>query len=519
MDTRYGKEGTTSGIVYLVGAGPGDPGLITVKGLRKVQSADVLVYDYLAAGEIVGQASNHAELIYVGKKGARHTLEQAQINTLLIQKAREGKTIVRLKGGDPYVFGRGGEEAQDLRAAGVPFEIVPGVTSAVAAPAYAGIPVTHRDHASMVTFVTGHEDPTKATSSVDWSYLAACPGTLVFLMGVKNLPTISNSLIQHGKAPDLPAALVRWGTTPRQVSLFSTLGDIPMDAVKKGIKAPAVLVVGSVAALHTELGWFEQKPLFGKRILVTRGREQSRKMAEFITEQGGDPILFPTIEIVAPNDFGPVDEAIKHASTYDWIIFTSVNGVERFFARLFELNADIRSLWGPKIGAIGPITAQTLTKLGLKVDLLAKQFIAEGVLDALSDDAIRGKRFLIPRAETAREALPEGLKARGGEAHVVSVYRTVAPERTNVAHIVDLLTHKAVDAITFTSSSTVTHFKDMLKGENLGKLLDGVRLASIGPITSETLRKQGLPVDIEAEEYTVPGLLAALRKFYSQPQC
>ncbi len=501
------------GTVCLVGAGPGDPGLITVKGLDKIRAADVIVYDYLAGSELLEEAREDAELIYVGKKGKDHTLEQADINDLLVRKANEGKSVVRLKGGDPYVFGRGGEEAEQLVEAGIPFEVVPGVTSAVAAPAYAGIPVTHRDHASMITFITGHEDPSKDESAIDWDVLARNPGTLVFLMGVKNLRNISESLIKYGKPALTPAALVRWGTTPQQISIISTLGEIPLEAEHKELKPPAVLIVGSVVNLRKKLEWFESKPLFGKKILITRSREQSKRMADKIFEHGGEPILFPTISILPPSDPGPLDQAIGKIQTFHWVLFTSANGVEKFLQRFFELKDDIRDMAGPKIGAIGPMTAAAIRRYGLKVDLQAKEFVAEGVLDALEEAEVKGKKFLIPRAESAREVLPEGISRAGGEVEVVSVYRTGLPERGDVEKIRTMLIRKQVDAATFTSSSTVTHLTNMI-GTDLPSLLDGTVVASIGPITSRTLRENGLPVHVEASEYTIDGLVSALAKYF-----
>lgn len=501
--------------MFLVGAGPGDPGLITVKGLEKIRSADVIVYDYLANGELIQEARPEAELVYVGKKGRDHTVEQIDINELLLRKAHEGKTVVRLKGGDPYVFGRGGEEAQELHAAGIPFEVVPGVSSAVAAPAYAGIPVTHRDHASMVTFITGHEDPAKEESAIDWDVLARNPGTLVFLMGVKNLPTISASLIKAGKSPETPAALIRWGTTPQQVVVVSSLAELPAEAERRGMKAPAVLIVGSVALLRDSLAWFENKPLFGKRILITRSREQSVKMAGKISEQGGVPVLFPTIRILPPADYGELDKAVAGIGTYDWIIFTSVNGVEKFFERFFQIKQDIRDMAGPRLGAIGPVTAAALRKLGLKVELLAKEFVAEGVLEVLSRHEVEGKRFLIPRAEKAREILPEGISNMGGHVEVVTVYRTGLPDDADVARILTMLARRELDAVTFTSSSTVTHFVQLMGTTGFSRLMDGVTVASIGPVTSQTIRDFGLPVTVEAAEYTIEGLVSAMAKYFS----
>lgn len=505
---RNGKR--PLGTVFLVGAGPGDPGLITVRGLQMIREADVIVYDYLAVPELLEEARPDAELIYVGKKGKDHTLEQPEINHLLMTKAYEGKTIVRLKGGDPFVFGRGGEEAEELVAAGIPFEVIPGVTSAVAAPAYAGIPVTHRDHASMVTFVTGHEDPTKVQSAIDWEALARIPGTLVFLMGVKNIDNISASLIKHGKSPQTPAALVRWGTTPDQVSLVSSLAEIGMDSTRIGIKPPAVLVVGSVATLNVTLGWFEKKPLFGKRILITRAKRQSKRMVDLVARLGGKAVLFPTIEIRPPDDFRPLDRCIGRISTYDWVLFTSVNGVESFLKRFFELYGDIREMKGPRIGSIGPVTAASIMDRGLKVDLLAKEFMAEGVLAQLGPKDVKGKRFLIPRAEHARDVLPQGITAMGGEVEVVPVYRTVSPSQSHIKKVRELLEQGKIHAITFTSSSTAAHFAEMLADGDLAGLTRHAVLASIGPITSRTMEAKGLRVDLQAAEYTVDGLVNAL---------
>jgi uroporphyrinogen III methyltransferase / synthase len=503
-----------SGIVYLVGSGPGDPGLLTIKGAEKIAEADVIVYDYLAGRNFLEKARADAELIYVGKSGKSHTVEQVDINQILVSKAKEGKIIVRLKGGDPYVFGRGGEEAQELAAAGVTFEVVPGITSAIAAPAYAGIPVTHRDHASMVTFVTGHEDPKKDESAIDWSVLAKMSGTLIFLMGVKNIENISNELISNGKASETPAALVRWGTTPNQVSVVSDLGNIAMESRRKGLSAPAILIVGSVIRLKETLSWYENKPLFGRKILVTRSREQSRKMSDKIYASGGEPVTFPTIEIAPPTSYDPLDAAIDKISSYDWVVFTSENGVELFFRRFFALEKDIRQLAGPRFGAIGPVTAKAISSRGIKVDMLAKEFVAEGILSFFERQDLTGRSFLIPRAEKARDILPEGLVGMGASVEVVSVYKTVLPSGEDVDTIKKMLLDKAIDAITFTSSSTVNHFIEMFHSVNIGDLLHGVLLASIGPITTDTLARHGLKASVQAQEYTVDGLIRALTDHY-----
>lgn len=513
-DTSELSKKRRPGTVYLVGSGPGDPGLITVKALEKIRQADAIIYDYLAGKELVKEARPGAELIYVGKTGNRHTLEQAEINQLLAQKAYEHNCVVRLKGGDPYVFGRGAEEAEELVDAGIPFEVIPGVTSAVAAPAYAGIPVTHRDHASSVTFITGHENPDKDRSSIDWKNLARNKGSLVFLMGVKNLEIIASSLMNNGMHPDTPAALVRWGTTPDQSSFLSSLKHIAEESISRKFKAPAVLVVGSVASLKPKLDWFEKKPLFGKRVLITRSREQSKKMADQVLSQGGKPILFPTIQIKAPNDFAKLDLAMSRASNYDWIVFTSVNGVEGFFRRFFSNGHDIRDLAGPKFGAIGPITAKAIQKQGIRVELLAEQFVAEGVLEALDAQDVKGKRFLIPRAERAREVLPEGIMNRGGMVELVTVYRTDLPDQADVSAIKESLGNGEVDVITFTSSSTVSHFVHLVGKEDTVNLLNSIVIASIGPVTSQTIREFGLLPTLEASEYTIDGLMKAIESHF-----
>lgn len=511
VDRRYGKS---RGMVYLVGAGPGDPGLLTIKAAEAISTADVIVYDYLAGQSFIEKARTDAELIYVGKTGKVHSVEQIDINQLLVSKAMEGKVVVRLKGGDPYVFGRGGEEAEELAFAGIPFELIPGITSAIAAPAYAGIPVTHRDHASSVTFVTGHEDPTKDQSCIDWSVLARTPGTLVFLMGVKNIDNISGELIAHGMSPDTPAAIVRWGTTPRQVSLASDLERIPAECKKKGISAPAVLVVGSVVKLRDSLSWYESKPLFGKKIVVTRSKIQSVRMADQIRKHGGEPILFPTIETVDPVDFGPLDRAFNTISNYDWVLFTSENGVERFFKRFFEIEKDIRDLAGPKFGAIGPITAKAIVLKGIKVDMLAKEFQAEGILEFFDNQDLDGKNILIPRAEKARDTLPDGLARKGARVDIVPVYRTIRPSGEDIATVRDLFLSKSVDAVTFTSSSTVDHFLEMMNVTDPVELLRGAVVASIGPITTDTLVKSGISPSVQAIKFTIDGLIEALVAHY-----
>jgi uroporphyrinogen III methyltransferase/synthase len=384
------------------------------------------------------------------------------------------------------------------------------VTSGIAAPAYAGIPVTHREYSSMVTFVTGHEDPSKEESALDWNLLARSPGTLVFLMGIKNLSNISRALIQHGMKPETPSAVVMWGTTPDQKSIFSSLESLPLEATKAGIKAPAVVVVGPVAALGRQLAWFEKKALFGKKVMITRSREQSKKLAERILELGGQPILFPTISIVDALDFKPIDDSISRIHEYQWVVFTSVNGVEKFLERFQLIAQDIREMRGPKIAAIGPATAAALRQRGLKVDMTAQEFVAEGLIKAFDKMEIAGTRFLIPRAEKARDILPETIAAAGAWVETVAVYRTEKPEDSDIKSVVQSLIDGFVDAITFTSSSTVAHFVEIIGANRAADLLSGVTVASIGPITSATARHLGIQVDVEAAQYTIEGLVAAL---------
>ena len=380
----------------MVGAGPGDPGLLTLKGAECLAKADVVVYDFLANPVLLAHASPEAEMIYVGKKGSDHTLGQAEINQLIVDLAQGGKTVVRLKGGDPYIFGRGGEEAEELYEAGVPFQVVPGISSVVAAPAYAGIPLTHRDHTSHVSFVTGHEDPTKEKSALDWDRLAAGQGTLVFVMGVKNLEKISRNLVQGGRAGSTPAALVRWGTTPDQTSLVGTLDDIADKARAAGLKPPAVLVVGGVVGLRSKLNWFESLPLFGRRILVTRTREQASRLTGSLTALGARVIECPTIRLVPPSSWEPVDRAIGVLPEFDWLVLTSPNGVRFFMDRLWENGFDARALAGVKLAAIGPATADMLQSYGLRTDLLPEKYVAESLVEAWSVRGSRQRKFCWP---------------------------------------------------------------------------------------------------------------------------
>ena len=461
--------------VYLVGAGPGDPGLITVKGKECIQSADVIIYDYLAHPSLLKYARKSAELIYVGKKGGDHTLSQDQINDLLVEKAKPGTTVTRLKGGDPYIFGRGGEEAEVLMQNGISFEIVPGVTSAIAAPAYAGIPLTHRDYTSTVAFVTGHEDPTKDESSIDWASLAKGIGTLVFFMGVKNLPNIIRQLTANGKPKDTPVALVRWGTTPRQVTVSGTLENI-VDRVKAaGLKAPAIIVVGEVVGLRDTLKWFEDRPLLGKRIVVTRARQQASDLIKYLTDLGAECLECPTIKIMPPEDEAPLKQAIQNLANYDWIVFTSVNGVAYFFEYLFADHRDVRALNQLRTAAIGPATAKRLLEFGLKSDIVPETYRAESVVEAFSKEDIKNKKILLPRAAEARPVLPVELRNMGAEVDEITAYLT-EKVRDNADLLVSQLDEKTIDMITFTSSSTVKNFKSLLPPDKFTQLLEGATL-------------------------------------------
>jgi uroporphyrinogen III methyltransferase/synthase len=499
--------------VYLVGAGPGDPGLITVKGKECIQTADVIIYDYLASPALLKYARKSAELIYVGKKGGDHTLSQDQINALIVEKAKTGGTVTRLKGGDPFIFGRGGEEAEVLFKAGVSFEIVPGVTSAIAAPAYAGIPLTHRKLTSTLAFVTGHEDPKKEETSINWAALATGIGTLVFLMGVKNLPKITRQLMDHGKSPGTPVALVRWGTTPSQVTVSGTLETIVEKVRSTGLKAPALIVVGDVVNLRPTLKWFEKRPLLGKRIIVTRARQQASDLVGQLSDLGAECLEYPTIRIIAPKDPEPLQQALKNLPTYDWIVFTSVNGVIHFFEHLFAAGKDVRALSKMQTAAIGPATAEQLRKFGLYSDIVPEAYRAESVVEAFKEMNLKGKKVLLPRAREARPILPVELTKMGAQVDEIPAYETLKATE-NAGDLTKQLEEKRVDLITFTSSSTVKNFKALLPPDSFKKLMRGVVIASIGPITTDTAKQLDFDVHISAEPFTIPGLVEAILQYY-----
>jgi uroporphyrinogen III methyltransferase / synthase len=503
-----------TGKVFLVGAGPGDPGLITLKGVRLLQQAGVVIYDFLASPELLRHVSKGVEIIYVGKKGGDHTLPQNEINQLIINKALLGKRVVRLKGGDPFIFGRGGEEAEELAKAGIPFEIVPGVTSAIAVPAYAGIPLTHRRYNTGVAFFTGHEDPTKEVLVQGSEKRSTRADTLVFLMGVKNLPSIVESLFREGLEPNTPAALIHWGTTPRQKTLTGTLETIVKKADEAALAPPAIFIVGKVVELRDTLNWFESRPLFGKTIVVTRTREQASELVDRLNDLGAECLEFPTIRIAPPSDWSELDLAIQRIEDYQWIFFTSPNGVRFFLDRMDTLHLDLRSLKGIKIGVIGPATAQALSEYHLKVDLIPEKFQAEYLLEALSHIPLANQKILIPRAEQAREILPEGLRQMGAEVLVVSAYQTL-PALEGKEQLEEKMAQGLIDCLTFTSSSTVVNFLALFTRQEILYLLKKVTVACIGPITAQTAISNGLSVQIVAEEYTIPGLVAAIEKYFS----
>jgi uroporphyrinogen III methyltransferase / synthase len=500
-----------SGKVYLVGAGPGDLGLVTLRAKECIENADVIVYDHLANPETLGWARDDAETVYVGKTPGGSQISQQEINALLIEKAREGKQVVRLKGGDPFVFGRGAEEAQIIADAGIPFEVVPGITSSIAGPAYAGIPITHRAHNSHVTFFTGHEDPAKTESAIDYAALAKLGGTQVMLMGVERLGSIASEMMKHGVRGDLPVALVRWATTSQQETLTGTLQDIAQKAVANDFVAPAVAVFGDVVALRDKLNWYEKRPLLGKKIVVTRTRKQASTLSSKLRALGAHVIELPTIRIEPPSDLREFGELVQHAHIYDWIVFTSANGVEAFFDIFFKLYDDSREIGGARIAAIGPVTAQRVKDFHLHVDLQPKEFVAEEVVrEFKKQGSIENLRILLVRAEKARDVLPKEFSALGAIVDEAIAYRTV-PETRDTSGARRQLAKDGADLITFTSSSTVENF--LALGLPWPK---GMQVASIGPITSQTARDNGLKIDVEAKRHDIDGLLDAIADFFAR---
>ncbi len=510
MENKKGK-------VYLVGAGPGDPGLITLKGKECIERADVIVYDFLASVSFLKYAKKEAEIIYAGKQGGNHSMSQGNINALITQKAKEGHIVTRLKGGDPFIFGRGAEEAEVLAENNISFEIVPGITSAIAAPAYAGIPLTHRSLTSTVAFVTGHENPEKEKSGINWEALVKGIGTIVFFMGVKNLPNIVDNLTANGMPPDASIALVQWGTTPKHSSISGKLSDIVERVKAAGFKPPAVIVVGDVVKLRDALCWYEKKPLLGKRIVVTRAREQASELVNLLYENGAECIELPTIKVEPPDDLSPLDKAIENLSTYDWIIFTSANGVSFFFDRLFSKGRDVRSLGSLKTAVIGPATEKKLHGYGIKSDIVPDSYIAESIIDSFKKEEVKGKKIMLPRASEARAILPEKLIEMGAFVDEITAYKTSAVCDESV-DLIRELKNKTIDMVTFTSSSTVINFAALLPAGIIGELMKDIAVAAIGPVTADTAKKMGMEVQIIANSFTIPGLCEAILQYYEKRQ-
>jgi uroporphyrinogen III methyltransferase / synthase len=490
------------GVVYLVGAGPGDPGLMTARSLDLIAKADTIFYDRLIPPGALNGAREDAELVYVGKQPGVPSVPQEEIGARLIEAARAGRSVVRLKGGDPFVFGRGGEEGEALREAGVEFEVVPGVTAGVAATAYAGIPVTHRDDASAVAFVTGHEDPTKDESAIDWEALARFPGTLVFYMGVKRLANNASALIAAGRDPEEPAAAIERGTWPGQRTVEATLGTLAEAVEREQVKAPALIAVGEVVKRREQLAWLERRPLHGRRVVVTRARAQASGLARTLRDLGAEVVELPAIRIEPRIESTEVKSAVGRISDYDLICLTSPNGVRLLFDAMQAAGRDARALAGATVAAIGPGTARALTERGIVADVVPERFVAEALVEALADVEVEGKRVLVARAAEARDVLPDALRERGAQVDVVALYETVREE----PGAEEVEAAQNADYVTFTSSSTVTNLTTAL-GDRFPK---AARIVSIGPVTSETARTAGLEVHVEAERHDIDGLLAAL---------
>ena len=497
------------GKVFFVGAGPGDPDLITVRGKQLIESADAVVYDALANSALLppgARETGRPELFYVGKRGgAKDSVSQQEINELLVKLARDGKRVVRLKGGDPFVFGRGSEEAQAMNDSSISFEIVPGITAGIAAPAYAGIPVTHRGLSTSVTFVTGHEDPAKPHSQTNWSALAKTGGTIVIYMGVKTLSNITDALMQAGMPPEVPAAAIQWGTQPRQRTVVATLETIASKALQQNIAAPAIIVIGWPVVLRDELNWFEQRPLFGKRIVVTRATQQARTLSEKLRELGADVVEMPSTQI-ARLDLSPLRQAIGRLSNYGWLILTSQNAVAIFWEQLLGEGKDARALAGLKVAAIGPATAGALLQHGIAVDVVPQRFVAESLLEMLrSRDDLSGRTILYVTGQGSREVLPQGLGEIGADVEVIEAYRSI-PDGQGAERLARAIEAGKLDLATFTSGSAVRGYVDAI-GEDLAKR---VPAASIGPQTSDALRAAGIEVRAEAKESTLDGLVSAV---------
>lgn len=497
-----------SGKVYLVGAGPGDPRLLTLRGKELLAQADTIIYDYLANPALLDFAQDRAEKIYAGKKGGTQSeAHQDYLNERMIQAASEGKCVVRLKGGDPFIFGRGGEEAISLAKAHIPFEVIPGISSAIGVPAYAGIPLSHRDMASSIAIITGHEDP--ANLKINWKGIATTCDTLVFLMGMGHLPEIITRLIQHGKDIKTPIALIQWGTYPYQKTVTGTLANIQDKA--DGFKPPAVIVIGEVVTLKDQMNWFESRPLFQRRIGVTRARENAAEFADMLSLYGADVVLLPAIKIIPPPDFADIDCAIDKIERYHTIIFTSANGVQSFYDRLRQLGHDVRILKGISLCAIGPKTRQAISNIGLLSDFIPAEYSAEGMIEELGKRGIAGKRFLLPRAMQAREVLPEFIIKNGGQIDIVAAYQAISPDTTEIEKI---LQRGPIDMLTFASASTVRNFMNKISPQ-MRESISKSAVACIGPITAQAAHTYGLHVDLIPKEYTFRALTASIVQYFA----
>lgn len=503
-----------AGKVYLVGAGPGDPELITARGLRRLREADVVLYDALVHPDQLHEAKADAELVFVGKRAGRASERQTQINRRLVEAARAGKTVVRLKGGDPYLFGRGSEEAELLADEGIPFEVVPGVPSPLAATAYAGLSLTHRELASSVAYVTATESVEKDRTDHDWAKLATATQTLVIFMGMRKLDSLAKLLIDNGRPADTPAAVVMWASLPKQRTVVGTLADIHQRAFAAQLGLPALTIVGDVVRLRENLRWFDAKPGFGKRALVTRAARQAGGLATLLRDEGIQPVLAPTIRIAAPDDAGPLQDAVRHLERYDWVVFTSANAVQAFFTALNEAGLDPRALGDARVCAIGNKTKAALARHAIVADVVPEDARAEGVVAALRDEITKSTRILLPRAAVAREVLPDSLRGVGAEVDIVVGYRNLPPEPAEANRIRALVDPDEIDLVLFTSSSTVTNLCEVL-GESAPTQLAGVDLFSIGPVTTDTIEAHGLRAAATAREPTIESLVQAVSTYYA----
>jgi uroporphyrinogen III methyltransferase / synthase len=505
-----------TGTVCLVGAGPGDPELITLRALRRLQEADVVLYDALVHDDQLRHCRPDVERVFVGKRAGRRSERQESINRRMVEAARAGKRVVRLKGGDPYLFGRGSEEAEVLSAEGIPFEVVPGVPSPLAAAAYTGISLTHRDMASSVAYVTATESPDKDRSAHDWARLATATQTLVFFMGLRKLHTLMDLLMEHGRSPETPAAVVQWASLPKQRTVIGTVATIADQVRAAGIEMPALTIVGDAVRLRERLRWFDTKPLFGKRVLVTRPVRQAGSLSQQLRDEGAEAVEAPTIRIVPPEDAAPLEEAVRSLASYQCVVLTSRNGVEALFAAIRADGGDARRLGGARVVAIGPKTAEALAAEGIRADRVPDEYRGEAAAEAVLAELgahVRGARVLLPRAKEARQVLPETLRAKGAEVDVVEAYRTLPPLEEEVERIRRVVSEGEVDVVTFTSSSTVRNLVDVL-GARAPEQIGAVTVASIGPITTQTALDLGLRVDVTASEYTTTGLVRALRAHF-----